>query len=291
MDRQKAFTLQNGYLYLKACAVGISSGLIVTGYRYILNHAGNVTGLVNGLIQTNKLIILPVFLVLTAAALFTGFLTKKYPMIKGSGIPQVKGVLNGNFRFRWLPELIAKFSGGVISLVCGLSLGREGPSIQLGAYAAEGISSISKTENEDKKYLLVSGAAAGLAAAFNAPLAGIIFAFEELRYRMTHIGLVCIMLSCMTAEVVSELLLGQATAFSFRFLNVMPVQWYVSLVPLGLLCGASAALFNKSIMVSLSLHEKIKKEIFRPLPAFMAAGAVLIFFLHFSAEEVCFLKK
>ncbi len=75
----------------------------------------------------------------------------------------------------WLRVLWVKLTGGILGIGAGLSLGREGPSIQLGAVAAQGISRLFGRTRMEERYLLTSGASAGLAAAFNAPLAGVIF--------------------------------------------------------------------------------------------------------------------
>ena len=83
-------------------------------------------------------------------------------------------------KMRWLHILWVKLTAGIIGIGAGLSLGREGPSIQLGAVTAQGVSRLMGRTRMEERYLLTSGASAGLAAAFNAPLAGVIFALEEL---------------------------------------------------------------------------------------------------------------
>ena len=96
-------------------------------------------------------------------------------MVKGSGIPQVKGIIARQMNFNWARELGAKFFGGVLAIVAGMSLGREGPSVQLGAEVGSGIFKLFKRKEYDKKYLITCGASAGLSAAFGAPIAGIRF--------------------------------------------------------------------------------------------------------------------
>ena len=80
----------------------------------------------------------------------------------------------------WWRVLTAKLAGGLIGLGCGLSLGREGPSIQLGAMAAKGFSRLTKRVKTEEKLLMTCGATAGLSAAFNAPIAGVLFSLEEI---------------------------------------------------------------------------------------------------------------
>ncbi len=272
------FKTHHGRLYIRAVLTGILSGLVVTAYRVLLGKINSVTAAVSSAVREQPWYLVLLLAAFAACALFVGWLTEKYPMIKGSGIPQVKGVLKGFFSFRWLPEICAKFAGGLISLGCGLSLGREGPSIQLGAYVSCAVSEKTLDDKKGRLYLMTAGAASGLASAFNAPLAGIMFAFEELRRSFSHTVLGCVILSCISAEVVSELFLGQATVFSFPSLKTLPVYYYLLLLPLGAVCGIISALFNTSLTASQTLHAKIKNGLLRPLPAFLTAG--LLFFLY-----------
>lgn len=120
------------------------------------------------------------FVVLLAAALLLWRLGVYEPNAGGSGIPQVKGVILGAIRMRWLRILWVKLVGGIVGIGLGLSLGREGPSIQIGAVTAQGLSRAFGRTRMEERYLITAGASAGLAAAFNAPLAGVMFALEEL---------------------------------------------------------------------------------------------------------------
>jgi CIC family chloride channel protein len=107
------------------------------------------------------------------------------PDASGSGIPHVKGVLLHLRQIRWIPLSLVKFFGGILAIGSGLSLGREGPTVQLGAAAGKGFASLLRTPSALTPQLISCGAGAGLAAAFNAPLAGFLFVIEELRREMS----------------------------------------------------------------------------------------------------------
>ena len=77
--------------------------------------------------------------ILALLGLAAGFMVSRNDMITGSGIPQVKGIMAGYFKDGWLKTLLMKFAGGALAVGAGLSLGREGPSVQMGACIAEGI--------------------------------------------------------------------------------------------------------------------------------------------------------
>ena len=90
-------------------------------------------------------------------------------MIRGSGIPQIEGLLRKKFDMSWWKIILGKIIGGILALGSGLSLGREGPSIQIGASVGLGFSRIFKRIKIEESFLVSSGASAGLAAAFTAP--------------------------------------------------------------------------------------------------------------------------
>lgn len=87
--------------------------------------------------------------------------------------------MTGKLTQTWWKILPAKFLGGFLCMLGGLALGREGPSIQLGAMAGKGISHALDRSRTEEKYLLTCGAAAGLSAAFQAPLAGVMFSWKR----------------------------------------------------------------------------------------------------------------
>ena len=179
LNNWRSFRLK---LFIEGIIIGILSGLIISFFRWSLH-----------LVETNREHIYTflkntdwywtAFLVhrFSCNSLHTlDRLTKYEPLAAGSGIPQVKGAILGFIKMRWLRILWVKLLAGIIGIGAGLSLGREGPSIQLGAVTAQGLSRLLKRTRLEERYLLTSGASAGLAAAFNAPLAGVIFALEEL---------------------------------------------------------------------------------------------------------------
>ena len=235
---RKAFEAKHSLLYLKAVFIGLLAGLIVTAYRFLLLKLTEGRWSAVHAAEKQPLFYIAVFAGLTAAALITGAAVSKYPMIKGSGIPQIKGGLRGFFKLSWFPELPLKFCGGLLALGCGLSLGREGPSIQLGGLTACAVNKKFAKSQKEEDCLLTAGSAAGLTAAFGAPLSGVLFTFEELRNRMTHTSLVTAILSCLAAGIVSEAILGQ-----------LPV-----------------------LFLSQDLHARIKSPLLRPLPAFWLTG-------------------
>ena len=167
---------------MEGILVGLLSGTVISFFRWGL-ETGSVwrqwfyaNVLSGGSLVVNGLW----FALLLAAALILWLLGRYEPQAGGSGIPQIKGVILGAIRLRWFRVLWVKLVGGILGIGLGLSLGREGPSIQIGAVAAQGMSRLFGRTRMEERYLITAGASAGLAAAFNAPLAGVMFALEEL---------------------------------------------------------------------------------------------------------------
>ena len=130
--------------------VGAVGGLVVLLYRIVLEYAGKWLIWILDFIKGKPLWILGWFCVLFLLGVLVGQLVKWEPMISGSGIPQVEGEVTGKLSQDWRRVLPAKFAGGFLCLFGGLSLGREGPSIQLGAMTGQGISRLldrGKTES------------------------------------------------------------------------------------------------------------------------------------------------
>ena len=103
----------------------------------------------------------------------------------------------------WFSVLWKKFIGGVLSVGAGLFLGREGPSIQLGAAIGQGAGQLFRSPSSEEKILISSGASSGLAAAFNAPIAGLLFVLEEIHHSFSPLVWLTSFASAITANFVS----------------------------------------------------------------------------------------
>lgn len=259
--------------------VGIVTGATVAIYRYLgaklMNVATGYYQEANGNLFKMGI----VFVCLILAAIFVAHCVKKEPNISGSGIPQVEGILTRKMQDSWLRVLIYKFIGGLVCLGAGLSVGREGPSVQMGACLGEGVSQSRKGLDNEHKYLLTSGASAGLAAAFNAPLSGVMFALEEVHKNFSPIVLMSAMVSAVTAVIITKNTLGVAPVLDFSLLNIMPIKYYWSLVVLGIVIGISGYIFNHGILFTKALYKKFNVKIeYKIMIPFLLAGLLGMLF-------------
>lgn len=245
-------------LVLEGISVGVLTGFVVVLYRYALERAGWVlTEIYHELSQ--RPILIPVWVgVLAMIGYIVGLMVKYEPMISGSGIPQVKGVLLRKLEMRWWKVLLGKFIGGVLVIGAGLSMGREGPSVQLGAAVGQGFSKIFKRIKIEEKYLITSGASAGLAAAFNAPLAGAMFALEEVHKNFSPLVLLSALSAALAANFVSSEFFGLMPIFNFANLTILPLRSYVYIVLLGVIMGVLGVVFNRTLLRTQDLYAKQK---------------------------------
>ena len=237
-------------LFWEGIVVGIFSGLVVSLFRFLLSKAEEFRiGVYGHLTQLPVAYTVGWFVVLLLVSGILYWLTRHEPMAGGSGIPQVKGVILGLMRMNWFRILWVKLTAGVIGLGAGLSLGREGPSIQLGAVTAQGVSRFLGRTRMEERYLITSGASAGLAAAFNAPLAGVMFSLEELHRNFSAVVLLPAMTAAMTATFVSQLLFGRDLTFSFRSIPRIPLDMHiVYAILVAVIAGLCGVIFNAGLL-------------------------------------------
>jgi H+/Cl- antiporter ClcA len=247
--------------------IGFIVGFVVVFFRYILNEAGFLrAALYAALAELSGLWIAAWVLALICVGLFLGWAAKARPMIRGSGIPQIKGALLRQMTLNWMPELPLKIITGMLGIGCGLSLGREGPSIQIGAYTGMGVLSIARRPHRERKILVTSASAAGLAAAFNAPLAGVLFVLEELQTSFSPLFIACAMGASMAADGVAGHFFGLKPVFDFKNITVLPLNAIPYVVLLGILCGLTGDLFKRILCLFQDIYEWLRvPRIVRPV--------------------------
>ena len=201
----------NAYHYgVQLVAVGALTGLfagaVVTIYNVLTTKAESFSRGVYELLRENPAFIPLLFVTLFLGAVIVGGIVKFIPMIRGSGIPQTEGAARGLIRFRWYEVLTAMFAASLFTVFMGLSAGSEGPSIQVGGACGYGTSELLRRNDTVRRYQVTGGACTGLAVAFNAPLTGMAFAFEEAHKRFTPEVFICSFSSVIVGVLTRNLL-------------------------------------------------------------------------------------
>ena len=266
-------------LVLKSLLVGIITSFIVIIYRFALSYAEDFAFFIYNYIKRNIYLIPIWFIILIIFAFIIGKLIDKEPYISGSGIPQVKGIMGGYLKNRPFSILINKFIGGTLSIISGLSLGREGPSVQLGACMGDIMSKKLKSTRLERRLLISSGATAGLAAAFNAPLSGVLFSLEEIYKYFSPLVLLSTITSAIVSDFVSKHFFGLEPVFHFADTIPIPLENYWLLLILGILLGVFGAFYNCFTLKTQNLYNKLKcSTSVKLMIPFLLAGIIGLLF-------------
>jgi CIC family chloride channel protein len=202
------------------------------------------------------------------AAALSAFLVRRVaPFAVGSGIPHVDAVIAGETPPAPFVLVPVKFMGGLLAIGSGLALGREGPCVQMGATIAYFVGN--QRDWPDRRVLLAAGAGAGLAAAFNAPLAGAVFVLEELLRRYEIRNAIAALGASMSAIIVTRLLTGAAPDFAIPPLPPLAAADTLLCLGLGLFAGAAGAIYNAVLLDALDIADRMTR-----LPVEARAGLV-----------------
>lgn len=247
----------NNILLLEGLIVGLLAGLVACIYRFLLSYGEKIAYMMVNYVQEHSWFIFGLFAVMIIITFIISLLLKYEPYISGSGIPQVEAEMIDKIDEKWYKVILAKMTAGTLSIVGGLSLGREGPSIQLGAMVGKGVAKLFHRMKVEEKFLLTCGAAAGLSAAFNAPLAGVLFALEEIHKNFSPMALVSVMVASLTGDFISKNLFGMTPSLYFPLVQSLPLGQYGYIILLGIITGLLGVFYNKMTMLTLHLFDKI----------------------------------
>lgn len=269
-------------LILEGTVIGILAGLLISMFRLILAKAESFRATaLNGLLETGSV---GTALTATGGLLLCFFCAwiciKTEPMCAGSGIPQVAGELKGKIFQNWWKVIITKLAGASATIFAGLSLGREGPSIQLGAMVGKGFSSVKDNLATEEKLLMTCGAVAGLSSAFSAPLAGVIFALEELHKNFSIDILLGAMASSIAADFVAYYIFGLNPVFDLKLTEALPLKFYWTILILGIFLGVFGTLYGKVVELFQNAYGKIGSKAGRLAVPFALLVPLALFYPH-----------
>lgn len=239
--------------------VGLFGGLVVTLYRFVLSRAEELMRRLTALAGASGVGVVLWFAFLAVICLVIGLLVIWEPDTSGSGIPQIDAEVMGAKSMRWTRTLVAKFAEGSLGALAGLSLGREGPSVMLGGMAGKGVSRALHRERGEERLLVTCGAGAGMAAAFHAPLTGVMFALEEIHKTFSAPLIISVMSSCVVADYVGSALLGIEPVVDFTLVEYLPHAVYALLVPFGIVLGLLGGLHNQGMFLAQDVLARLRQ--------------------------------
>ena len=255
---------------LLGALTGLMAGVLVTLFRFSIEWGQNWL-LPDG--QVGNYEALPGwlrFVLPVAGALLLALIFERLPAGRRAvGIVHLLDYLR--FRKQRLPfsNAIVQFFGGLIAIVSGNSVDREGPGVHLGAATATLLRWKIKLSEDDSYLLAAAGGAAAIAAAFNTPLAGVIFVIEVLRVRYAINNIVPVIVASVVGAIVGRLVYGQSPAFDVPALSIGSLAELPVMLLMGIVIGMLAAAFIYTVQTTAQ-----KTISWRPLYGFVAAGTL-----------------
>lgn len=295
-------------LSFEGLIVGIFTGIIIAAFRFLIDEADLYRPIYLELLKSRQEVHLYflTLIVLSCIAFILAKFIKIDGQIAGSGVPQIKGILQNRMNMtRPLRLVLMKLVASTMCIGAGMSLGRAGLSVQFGACIGNFFNKLLGRHHIDSaadntiegKYLLTAGAGAGLAAIFNAPLAGVIFCVEELQKKFSPELLMVSMTAAVSASTVVKFVFGIRPVFetitpslntvplistspTLEMLESMtPIKFFTCLIILGLFVGVLGSIFTKMLIISLDLYDKCNiqgvKKFMIPLLLILPIGLVL----------------
>lgn len=223
--------------------IGLFAGLAVVCFRFAIEWSRIYLLGSGAALSPARVFLAPTIAGLVIAAIVIHF----FPGARGSGVNQTKAALyiyNGHIPFR---TAIGKFITSALAIGSGFSLGPEDPSLQIGACIASALGRRLKLSRERLRLIAPVGAAAGLAAAFNAPVSAVLFVIEEVIGRWTAGILGSVVLSAISSVVVMRWFLGSEPLFRIPQVELKRPSELIAYAVLGIVGGLASVVFAKGI--------------------------------------------
>lgn len=258
-------------LFPRAALVGVCAGIVAVTFRALLAGADSLRNAIIVWAYQIPLFgwIVPTAFGATAATIAVTLVFRFAPEAGGSGIPHLKAVLHRLRDLRWAPVLWVKLIGGVLAIGSGMALGREGPTVQMGGAVGDGLARRLGVPTRDRLTLTAAGAGAGLAAAFNAPLSGLVFVLEEVQRDFRPAVFGAAFIAAASSDVVARLAAGQLPVFRVPDYPTPALSTLPIFAVLGCLAGLLGVVFNRGLLLTVEWMGKVRR------PALIvSAGAV-----------------
>jgi len=259
-------------LLLVGALAGVAVGLVGGSFHWLLIHGGKGFASLLADWRQNGFLGLPGWIgAIAIAAVSVGFarwLIRFAPTATGSGVQHVEAVMRGEVAPAPLKVLPIKYLGGLLSMIPGMALGREGPTIQMAAVIGTQCGKLFGLSRDDKFLLYTAVAGSGLSVAFNAPLAGAAFVIEEVARRVTLRRALVTLVAVATAISVYRAYFGNVVEFKVGDFLPSDITTMVLYAFFGCWMGALGVMYNRSVQLGLNIFNAIAPRI---APEFKAA--------------------
>ena len=282
--REREFIL----ILLLSGVIGVSVGVIVSLFHKAIDFVlDNKIAVIEAYWPWPQSIWVAYVLLSAFMVFFSVYLVKHFsPEAGGSGIQEIEGVVGNKRTMHEVRVILVKFIGGLFSIGGSMAMGREGPSVQIGGAFGQLVSRRFKLKRDDINVLIAAGAGAGLAATFNAPLAGLLFVFEEMRkeIRYTYIPVQSVLTATIMSIVALRLIVGNNIAIPINDLVIPTVNELWIFIIFGLFFGLLGFVFNKYLVSFTTAIANLKN--FTSNLVTLSVGGLIGLLLYFFPESV-----
>lgn len=257
----KPFTSNFFFIFLQGIMIGMITGLIVGTFRWIIDHTMKFLFFIYPLMRQKPIYLIPYVIATLLIVFILGQVIKPVlNNITGSGVPQVEAVMLNENKMNWWSILWRKYVGGLLAICPGLFLGREGPCIQMGAMVGQAFGeNLFHADPDDLKRLQGCGIAAGLSAAFSAPLAGVFFLVEEITFNFTPKEVLTALAAAMSSDLMTLFFFGTQPCLYLPLEKSLPLTSYWFVTIMGVALGLLAHLYQYCLLSLKPVYSKLTK--------------------------------
>ena len=285
------------YLFALAVVIGIVTGFGAVAFRGLIGLIHNLMFLGKVSVAYDANVFTPtspwgpfVILVPVAGALIVTLLVEKFaPEARGHGVPEVMDAIYYKGGVIRPVVAVVKSLASAVAIGSGSAVGREGPIIQIGSALGSTLGQVIRAASAERIILVAAGAGAGIAATFNTPIGGVLFAIELMLPEVSIQSFLPVALATGTATFIGQFFFGQQPAFDVPALAPLHVDASaaVSLVLyslLGVISGVAAAGFIRGLHMTEDLFDRIRHRYVRHALGMLIVG-VLMYVLHENAGQ------
>lgn len=284
-EQEQASARDAVYLVCIGLLIGLVTGAIISIFRILKDGTFNIVSIWAGEYKSSVLGVLAILAAAAVAAFIVGRLIRN-PAIRYGGARWIGQTLENGQAKPWLKILLPKFIGSWLVLGFGVSVGSEGPCIQMGAATAVGLKKFDSKQAVERRYFILGGCAAGLAAAFSAPFAGISYVYEIMNEKLSRPLFLFLLAGGIGVYISCTLVFGLDVMVPLNGVPLPNLTQLWLLLPLGIMAGITGVAYNYFLRWSIAFYTS-RNHLpmdWRPMFPFIGAAIMLMIFPAITGE-------